>query len=135
MGHGGKREGAGRKKGSIERITRASLRIAAGFKARGKELPLEYMLHVMNDPNAPVERRDYMAVSAAPYCHQKQAAVAISAEGNQSVNIAVRDMSLQDMQAAFRQLREATPEELDQQLKLITGRATRIEDDDAEHDE
>lgn len=34
--------------------------------------PLTYMLNVMNDPDADEERRDRMAVSAAPYCHTKK---------------------------------------------------------------
>lgn len=34
--------------------------------------PLSYMLKVMNDPNEPKERRDRMAVSAAPYVHPRK---------------------------------------------------------------
>jgi len=33
--------------------------------------PLEYMLAVMDDPAVPVDRRDRMAIYAAPYCHAK----------------------------------------------------------------
>ncbi|WP_143070408.1 hypothetical protein [Luteibacter sp. UNC138MFCol5.1] len=36
-----------------------------------KMSPLEYMLHVMNNPRAEGERRDRMAVAAAPYVHGK----------------------------------------------------------------
>ena len=32
-------------------------------------LPLDYMLAVIRDPNATQQRRDRMAVAAAPYCH------------------------------------------------------------------
>lgn len=35
--------------------------------------PLDYMLMVMNDEKVDVERRDRMAVSAAPYCHSRKA--------------------------------------------------------------
>lgn len=35
--------------------------------------PLEYMLHVMNDPAADKARRDRMAFAAAPYVHGKPA--------------------------------------------------------------
>jgi phage terminase small subunit len=35
--------------------------------------PLEYMLAVMNDPYADRNRRDKMAIAAAPYCHPKMA--------------------------------------------------------------
>nr|WP_321467305.1 hypothetical protein [uncultured Desulfobulbus sp.] len=33
--------------------------------------PLEYMLRVMNNPNAPPERRDKCAIAAAPFVHRK----------------------------------------------------------------
>jgi hypothetical protein len=34
--------------------------------------PLEYALHVMNDPNAPREQRDRLAIAALPFCHVKR---------------------------------------------------------------
>lgn len=34
--------------------------------------PLDYMLKVMNDPNADKDRRDKMAVAAAPFMHPRQ---------------------------------------------------------------
>lgn len=36
-----------------------------------KKLPLEYMLAVMNDDEAAIERRDRMAIAAAPFCHKR----------------------------------------------------------------
>lgn len=33
--------------------------------------PLEYVLHVMNDPRQPAERRDRLAVAALPFMHNK----------------------------------------------------------------
>jgi hypothetical protein len=35
--------------------------------------PLEYMLHVMNDPEVDSSRRDRMAIAAAPYVHGRAA--------------------------------------------------------------
>ena len=35
--------------------------------------PLEYMLAVMNDPDADHVRRDRMAIAAAPFCHSRMA--------------------------------------------------------------
>lgn len=35
-------------------------------------LPLEYMLKVMNDEKEPKERRDRMAIAAAPFCHSRK---------------------------------------------------------------
>lgn len=34
--------------------------------------PLEYALHVMNDPREPKERRDRLAVAAMPFVHTKK---------------------------------------------------------------
>lgn len=36
--------------------------------------PLEYMVEVMRDPQAEKERRDRMAVAAAPYIHERKVA-------------------------------------------------------------
>jgi hypothetical protein len=33
--------------------------------------PLQWMLHVMNDPQADADIRDRMAIQAAPYCHAR----------------------------------------------------------------
>jgi len=33
--------------------------------------PLSYMLTVMNDPKADKDRRDRMAIAAAPFCHAR----------------------------------------------------------------
>jgi hypothetical protein len=50
---------------------------------RGAKLPLEYMLAVLADENAPQARRDQMAAWAAPYCHPKLSSVVTS---NTNVN-------------------------------------------------
>ena len=34
--------------------------------------PLEYMLKVMNDPQADKDRRDRMAIASAPFCHPRK---------------------------------------------------------------
>ncbi len=68
---GGKRPGAGRKKGSKNQKTRV-------FNARIKAadaLPLDYMLRVMRDSKANKDRRDKMAIAAAPYIHPRLQAV------------------------------------------------------------
>lgn len=65
--HGGKRHGAGRKKGSQAKKT---VELLESVRTSG-ETPLEYMLRVMRDANADDARRDDMAKSAAPYVHSK----------------------------------------------------------------
>jgi hypothetical protein len=68
---GGKRPGAGRKKGIPNKVTAAK---AAAIAASGLT-PLDYMLSVMRDESADPERRDRAAVAAAPYAHPRLAAI------------------------------------------------------------
>ena len=75
---GGKRVNAGRKFGSVEKI-RTTAEIVKEFKGK-KQLPLHYMLRIMNDPNADTVRRDQMAVASAGYCHAKLTAQAVISE-------------------------------------------------------
>jgi hypothetical protein len=77
-GRGGKRPGAGRQRGTIRRLSEEAIREAM---ANGQLLPLDYMLHVLNDPTAPVERRDAMAIAAAPYMHSKLVRTLVTADG------------------------------------------------------
>ena len=80
MGHGGRRLGAGRKPGGVTQKTRE---IADGAAADGKT-PLSYMICVMNDETAAVERRDDMAKAAAQFCHPRLAAHVVSTDGDRS---------------------------------------------------
>jgi hypothetical protein len=66
MARGGQRDGAGRPKGAKTQITEEAIR-----KAGEGETPLQYMLRVMRDEGQADERRDKMAVGAAPYMHAK----------------------------------------------------------------
>ena len=89
MPRGGRRAGAGRKKGSL--AATKSRAIANEAIVRGVKLPLEYMLAVLGDENAPQARRDLMAIQAAPYCHPRLAAVSTSTvngrDGGGDINI------------------------------------------------
>ena len=67
MERGGKRLGAGRPKGSRQKITEEVLRTAA----EAGETPLEYMLRIMRTCDSP-DRADRMAIAAAPYLHVKK---------------------------------------------------------------
>jgi hypothetical protein len=64
---GGRRAGAGRPKGAISLSTRAIIEAAKS----GGEVPIDYMLRIMRDENAPDARRNRMARAAAAYLHSK----------------------------------------------------------------
>lgn len=68
MARGGKRPGAGRPKGSGQRIKPMAL-----GEAPGTDTPLGYMLRVMNDPGVDDDRRDKMAMAAASFMHARLA--------------------------------------------------------------
>ena len=71
-GRGGRRPGAGRPRGKRDRATRESLAEAE----RTGELPLAYLLRVMRDESVDVQRRDAMALAAAPFLHPRLQAIA-----------------------------------------------------------
>src|SRR5215469_11337348 len=75
-GHGGKRQGAGRKPGSASQKTRE----IANQAAKVGLTPLQYMLGVLRDDTADPDRRNRMAVAAAPYIHARLAAIETKVE-------------------------------------------------------
>jgi len=74
MPKGGPRVNAGRPLGSVA----AKHQITAAIVGRDEYLPIEYMLALMRDEQAEPQRRDAMAIQAAPYCHARLNAVATS---------------------------------------------------------
>ena len=75
---GGRRPGAGRPKGSLNKTTAETLE---RIKQSG-ELPLDYMLRVMRDERADKARRDDMAKAASPYVHARLQAVDATLKAN-----------------------------------------------------
>ena len=69
--HGGRRTGAGRKKGKQNKVN-AELR--EKLNAHGI-MPLEFMLFVMRDKRRPLAVRLEMAKAAAPYLHPRVQAI------------------------------------------------------------
>lgn len=67
---GGKREGAGRPPGSVNKATAAT---QAAVAASGLT-PLEYMLAIMRDQKADEAKRLDAAKAAAPYVHPRLSA-------------------------------------------------------------
>lgn len=73
MASGGFRAGAGRPKGAKSPKAKP-IKVAQDIKKAAREsgmTPLDYMLTVMNDGEADNDRRDRMAVAAAPFCHAR----------------------------------------------------------------
>lgn len=77
MAHGGAREGSGRKQGSASSKTRE----VADKAASEGITPLEFMLKVMRDEQAPKAERLDMAKAAAPYIHPRLSSVEAKVEG------------------------------------------------------
>lgn len=71
---GGKRHGAGRKKGVPNKRT---AEVQKAVEESG-ETPLQYLLKRMRDLNADPRDRMTAAISAAPYVHAKLAAVEVT---------------------------------------------------------
>lgn len=71
MASGGKREGAGRKPNTPNKASAAR----EARLAEGGELPLDYMLAIMRDPDQPPAVRMDMAKAAAPYVHPRLSSV------------------------------------------------------------
>lgn len=71
MAKGGKREGAGRKPGVPNKRTAEQ---AEAVEASGLT-PLEFMLQILRDTEAPKDARMWAAEKAAPYVHAKLASV------------------------------------------------------------
>ncbi len=83
MALGGKRPGAGRKKGSANKAT----------AARQKEIaesgltPIEYMMNVLRNDQETPERRMDAAKSAAPYVHPRLQSTEVSGKGGGPIEI------------------------------------------------
>lgn len=74
---GGKREGAGRKPGSVSRIDAEARQRALA----GGMMPLDYLLSIMRDDKRDDHARLDAAKAAAPYCHARLASTELSGPG------------------------------------------------------
>jgi hypothetical protein len=87
----------GRKKGVINKRTRE---IAEAAVKEGIT-PLEYMLNVVRDPMAAPDRRDRMAIAAAPFVHPRLAAIEAKVDTSAQVEVTLTE------EQRVRQAREA----------------------------
>jgi len=97
MGHGGKRKGSGRKKGTTNKIN-----AEARKKAFESGLtPLEYMLNIMRDKRQKQGRRDDMSKAAAPYLHPKLSSVDMKAKVKSEVKSVNKNMNVTEAAEAY----------------------------------
>lgn len=94
-GWGGARKGAGKPRGAKTRVTQEAIK-----RAGEGETPLEYMLRVMRDDGVPDERRDEMALAAAPFVHAKLSQTEIKAEVQTQRVVADQPLSEQEWLSA-----------------------------------
>jgi hypothetical protein len=59
------------RKEQIERSRAQARLIVEADIQPGQMKPLDYLLMVINDPNADSDRKDRLAIAAAPYCHPR----------------------------------------------------------------
>ena len=96
-GRGGKRPGAGRKKGTVAAV-KAEAREKAALEGI---LPAEYMLKVMRDGRVPKKRRDMMAIACAPYYHSKLSSVELKNKKGEALRMVSETMSAKEAAEAF----------------------------------
>lgn len=85
MARGGKREGAGRKRGQVSEQTKQRKEVIAKATAEGIT-PLDFMLRILRDENKGEAERYRAAVDAAPYMHPRLAATKVEG-GDEPVKI------------------------------------------------
>jgi len=119
-GRGGRRPGAGRKAGGHNKRT---LEFHAEVAKSGCT-PLEHMLAVLHDPKANADRRDRMAVAAAPFIHPKLAVVDSTVKLAAEVTVTLSEDERRER--ARRMIAEAFAERppltVEGQYKVIAGR-------------
>lgn len=90
MSRGGKRQGAGRPKGSATRVNEAARKKAAD----GGLMPLDYMLGLLRNEAMPMGVRFDAAKAAAPYVHAKLASVEHSGADGGPLQVVVKSFTL-----------------------------------------
>ena len=81
----GKTPGSGRRKGTLNKRTS----YLSARAARAGLTPRDYLLGVLRDPQASVERRDWAAATVAPYVHPRLAAVESKVDQHNTVEMRV----------------------------------------------
>jgi hypothetical protein len=80
---GGKRDGAGRKLGSVSRIDAEARQRAFA----GGMMPLDYLLSIVRDKKEDKRVRIDAAKAAAPYCHARLSSTELSSPSGEPVEV------------------------------------------------
>jgi hypothetical protein len=80
---GGRREGAGRKPGSVSKLDAETRRKAT----EGGMMPLDYLLGIMRDADQDARSRLDAAKVAAPYCHARLSSTELSGPNGGAVEV------------------------------------------------
>jgi hypothetical protein len=80
---GGRREGAGRKPGSVSKLDGEARRRAM----EGGMMPLDYLLGIMRDENQDARWRLDAAKAAGPYCHARLSSTELSGPNGDAVKV------------------------------------------------
>jgi hypothetical protein len=100
----------------------------ARFRAAAAEqqLPLDYMMQVLNDPTQPIERRDRMAVHAAPYQHARLTAISTPKATFEMSTEEIEQLLYRELEHARRQGHLELVRELEEILRGDQPRRPRL---------
>jgi hypothetical protein len=91
---GGRREGAGRKPGSVSKLDAEARRKAM----EGGMMPLDYLLGIMRDQDQDARWRLDAAKAAAPYCHARLSSTELSGPNGSAVKVqTTRKLDISDL--------------------------------------
>jgi hypothetical protein len=114
----GRTKTGGRKTG----VANVRSRQIADKAAQNGQTPLEHVLAVLHDPKADADRRDRMAVAAAPFVHPRLAVV----DSRVVAEVKVSQLSADELRAQARAaiaaaFRERSPQVINDDYKVIGG--------------
>jgi hypothetical protein len=94
MGWGGRREGAGRKAGSVSKLDAEARRKAQ----ESGQMPLDFLLGIMRDEQQDHRSRLDAAKAAAPYCHAGLSSTELSGPNGSPVSVqTTQKLDISDM--------------------------------------
>jgi hypothetical protein len=102
VGGGGRRNGAGRPPGAINRKARE---LIAQAERENLQTPLDFLLDIMRDPSQELRDRILCATASAPYMHSKRSVVRVIAEPEE-----LNDVQLVKQVEAYERIAAARPE-------------------------